>query len=216
MTFISNLTPWPPLLPAPPRGIGWALVCVTPPAVEPITVTELKNHERIEISDDDFTLLPRYIRAARAQDERDTNRFVLPQTWDLLLDSVPYRNVPLEIPRPPLQSVVSFTTYDTSNVATLMDPATYIVDVASEPGRIGLAESASWPQSLRSFQPVKVRFVAGYTGFSRGGGITVASWANDLAQFTTASAHGFVTGEQVVIAGMTPAAYNGTYRSPRS
>ncbi len=37
MTFISNLSPWPPLLPAPPYAINWGLKVVTPPAVEPVT-----------------------------------------------------------------------------------------------------------------------------------------------------------------------------------
>lgn len=41
--------------------------------------------------------------------------------------------------------------------------------------------------------------------------ISAASWSGGVALFTTATANGFVTGEQVVVAGMTPAAWNGTY-----
>jgi uncharacterized phiE125 gp8 family phage protein len=211
MTFISNLSPWPPLLPAPPYPVAWGLTCVTPPAVEPLTVTEVKNHARIEVSDDDWSLIPRYIRAARHQFERDTNRFLITQTWDLALDAFPSRSNPLSVPRVPLQSIVSITTRDPSNVSSVMDATTYYVDVANEPGRVGLVDTAIWPQNLRSFQPITVRFIAGYTGFSRGGGIVTATWANSVATITTASAHGFATGEQVLIAGVTAAGYNGTF-----
>jgi uncharacterized phiE125 gp8 family phage protein len=213
MTFISNLSPWPPLLPAPPYPVGWGLVCVTPAVVEPLTVTEVKNHARIEVPDDDWSLIPRYIRAARHQFERDTNRFLITQTWDLFLDALPARSIPLTVPRPPLQSIVSVTTRDPSNVSSVRDATTDYVDTASEPGRVGLVDTAIWPQNLRSFQPITVRFVAGYTGYSRGGGIVTATWAANVATITTASTHGFATGEQVVIAGVTAAGYNGTFEA---
>jgi Ca2+-binding RTX toxin-like protein len=41
--------------------------------------------------------------------------------------------------------------------------------------------------------------------------INAASWANGAATITTSVANGFVSGESVTIAGMTPAGYNGTY-----
>jgi len=210
MTFISNLSPWPPLLPAPPYAVNWGLKLVTPPAVEPISVAMLKNHARIEISDDDVSVLPRFIRAARRQFERDTNRFLVTQTWNLLLDAFPLRSIPILVPRPPLQSVVSIVTVNTDQSQATMDPTTYLVDTASEPGRIGLIDTSIWPQNLRSFQPITVQFVAGYTGSARGGGIATAAWGNTFVTITTNTAHGLGTGEMVVIAGMTPAGYNGT------
>src|SRR5579864_7623428 len=119
MTFISNLSPWPPLLPAPPYTINWGLKPVTQPAVEPVSVTMLKNHARIEISDDDWSVLPRFIRAARRQFERDTNRFLVTQTWDLVLDQFPLRSIPLLVPRPPLQSIVSITAVNSDGSTTV-------------------------------------------------------------------------------------------------
>src|SRR5579864_2794521 len=119
MTFISNLSPWPPLLPAPPYAINWGLKLVTAPAVEPVTTTMLKNHARIEIPDDDWSVIPRFIRAARRQMERDTNRFLVTQTWNLVLDQFPLRSIPLLVPRPPLQSVVSITTINSDGTTTV-------------------------------------------------------------------------------------------------
>jgi uncharacterized phiE125 gp8 family phage protein len=214
MTFISNLSPWPPLLPAPPYPVNWGLKAVTGPAVEPVSVTMLKQHARIEVSDDDWTVLPRFIRAARRQVERDLNRFLVTQTWDLVLDAFPMRSIPILVPRPPLQSVTSITTIDTDGASSVMDPTLYIVDTVSEPGRIGQVDSGIWPQNLRSFQPITVRFVAGYPGQVRGGTITALTLADGTAKAITASAHGLSTGEYVTVAGVTnDAAYNGRSRS---
>lgn len=213
MTFISNLSPWPPLLPAPPYAINWGLKLVTPPAVEPITVTMLKNHARIEISDDDRTALPRFVRAAVRQLQRDTNRFFVTQTWDLFLDQFPLRAIPLLVPRPPLQSIVSITTYDTSGNPTVDNVlSNYIIDTASEPGRIGVLDNTFWPQNLRAFMPITIRFVAGYTGTARGGGVNTLTQADGDATATTAAAHGLGVGELVMIAGVNnDNGYNGTF-----
>lgn len=212
MTFISNLSPWPPLLPAPPYTINWGLKPVTMPAVEPVTTTMLKNHARVEVTADDFSVIPRFIRAARRQFERDTNRFLVTQTWDLVLDQFPLRSIPLLVPRPPLQSVTSITTVNSDATVTVDNVlSNYIIDTGSEPGRIGLIDTQIWPQTLRSFQPITIRFIAGYTGNARGGGISVIAWAGGVVTVTTTTSHGLGTGELVTIAGMTPAGYNGTY-----
>src|SRR5260370_37918436 len=120
MTFISKLSPGPPLLPAPPYAINWALKAVTAPLVEPISVTMAKAHARVETTDDDTGPIVRFIRTCRHQVERDTNRYYTTQTWNLLIDQFPLRSIPIMIPRPPLQSVVSIVTYDTSGVPTTM------------------------------------------------------------------------------------------------
>lgn len=211
MTFISNLSPWPPLLPAPPYGINWGLQLVTAPVVEPLSVTELKNQGRIEITDDDWTVLPRYLRAARHQFEHDTNRSLVARTMNLVMDACPLRSIPILVPRPPLQSVLSIVTIDTDGNQTTMDPTTYLVDGVSEPGRIGLVDTAIWPQNLRSFQPITVQHIAGYTGQARGGGIATLTQVAGTATATTSASHGLATGQQVTIAGATQAGYNGTF-----
>lgn len=211
MTFISNLSPWPPLLPAPPYAINWALKAVTAPVVEPISVTMAKAHARIEITDDDTGPILRFIRTCRRQVERDTNRYYCTQTWNLLIDSFPLRSIPIIIPRPPLQSVLSIVTTDTDEVATTMDPTGYLVDTASEPGRVGLIDNAIWPQDLRAFQPITVQFVAGYTGLQHGGVLTAMTWANNTVSVTSTMPHDFATGDFGVLSGVTPAGYNGTY-----
>lgn len=140
-----------------------ALVLVTAPAVEPITLTEAKSHLRVDITDDD-ALITALIIAAREYCEGFQNRACITQTWDLWLDSFPSEDY-IRIPLPPLQSVASVKYYGTDNAEYTMAAADYFVDNKSEPGRLVLAYGKSWPSvALRPANGVVVRFVAGYGG----------------------------------------------------
>jgi uncharacterized phiE125 gp8 family phage protein len=136
---------------------------ITPPSVEPFTLSEAKLHCRIRISDED-ALISKWITAARRKVEKDTGRALLTQTWDLFLDSFysddSYHTI--VVPYPPLQSVTSVNSTNTAGAETVWPSSNYVVDTASEPGRIALSDLGSWPSSLRMFQPGRVRFVAGY------------------------------------------------------
>jgi len=138
---------------------SWVLV--TAPASEPVTLDELKDHLRIDGSEED-ALLAMYAQAARQAIEEDTWRALMPQTWDLYLDGWPADGV-IYLPRAPLQSVTSITYRNSDNLTTTLAATVYEVDVASEPGRVVLAYGQSWPTAtLASSHAVKVRFVAGY------------------------------------------------------
>jgi uncharacterized phiE125 gp8 family phage protein len=140
--------------------IPWATKLITDATTEPLTTAEAKLHSRFD-DDDDDTLFVKWIKAARRKVEQDTGRALPGQTHDLFLDACPSNRGPIIVPFPPLQSVTVYST-DTNGVETTLDPTNYVLDVASEPGRIGLSDAGNWPTSLRNFQPVRVRFVAGY------------------------------------------------------
>ncbi len=138
-----------------------ALVLVTPPAVEPVSLPEAKNHLRVDITDDD-NLIMLLITAAREYCESFQNRAYITQTWQLWLDAWPEGNE-IRIPRPPLQAVNSIKYYGADNSEYVLPPTDYIVDTAGEPGRIVLAYGKSWPSvTLRTTNAVCVEFVAGY------------------------------------------------------
>jgi len=140
-----------------------ALTVVTPPAEEPITLAEAKAQCRID-SDDEDALLTGYIRAARRVAERISRRALITQTLELVLDGFPAHRE-IELPRPPLQSVVSVTYTDRDENEHALDSGSYLVDADSEPGRIVLKSGYSWPSdTLQSANGVRVRFVAGYGG----------------------------------------------------
>lgn len=75
----------------------------------------------------------------------------------------PIPTMPLKLPKPPLQSVLSIKFTDSTNAQTTFDPANYIVDTASEPGRIALAYGQSFPNiTLQPINGIAIQFVAGY------------------------------------------------------
>ena len=140
-----------------------AIRVVTGPAVEPITIDDLKNDLKV---DADLTADDALIRAlgiaARRVAESIQNRALITQTLELALDGWPGGNT-LEIPRPPLQSVTSIKYYDEDNTERTLDSGSYFLDTYSQPGRVVLKADQSWPDAvLRPASGVIVQFVAGY------------------------------------------------------
>ena len=76
------------------------LQLVTPPAAEPVSLSEAKEHSRITGTDED-DLITTFIEAAREYCEEYQNRAYITQTWDLSLDEFP--DSPYSLPKPPLQ-----------------------------------------------------------------------------------------------------------------
>jgi hypothetical protein len=66
------------------------------------------------------------------------------------------------VPRPPLVSVDSIKYYDDGGILQTLDPAAYIVDLNSEPGRIVPAVATSWPSTQNRVNAVEVHFTCGY------------------------------------------------------
>lgn len=134
------------------------------PVLEPLTLTETKDHMRVTAASED-ALISELIPAARRHAESYTRRALMTQTWDLLLDRFadPGRWIsPIEIPLPPLQSIDSINYVDSAGDSQLLDPAKYQVDIASEPGRVAPAYGETWPDTREQLNAVTIRFVAGY------------------------------------------------------
>ena len=108
----------------------------------------------------DDPLLLMLIAASRRAVETLTRRALITQTWDLYLDSFP--GWELTLPKPMIQSVTSISYVDTNGVTQTLDPATYQVDLVSEPGRITPAYGLAWPWTRWQMNAVKVRYVCGY------------------------------------------------------
>jgi uncharacterized phiE125 gp8 family phage protein len=138
---------------------------VVPPEVpaaitEPITPTEAKLSAKIDLALED-ALVPKWITAARQKVEQDTGYGLVPQTWDLALDTFPHGRA-LTLPWPPLRAVTWVRSYDSAGVLQVLSTAEYLVDTASRPGRILLTDTGAWPTDLRRAQPGIVRFAAGW------------------------------------------------------
>lgn len=131
------------------------------PTVEPVSLTEAKNHLRVDIADDDV-LISSKIMAAREYFEWATNRALINQTWRLSLNEWPGGDR-IVLPRRPLSSVTSVVYTNSAGVATTWAAANYDVDTESDPGLLRLAYGISWPTvTLRPTNPIQITFVAGY------------------------------------------------------
>lgn len=152
---------------------------ITPPAIEPVTLAEAKLHARVDESLDD-TLVTNQIVAARQMVEAYIGGAIITQTWDLFysltdkpfcnsyrmvttMDNFPYfaqkpSDRKLEIPFGPIQSVVSFNSYDSDNTETLFDTSNYFVS----DNYIMLNDYKDWPNLLRQNNCIAVRVITGF------------------------------------------------------
>lgn len=139
-----------------------ALKTITPPATEPISLSEAKKHLRVEITDDD-ALINALIVTAREYCEGFQNRKYITQTLELILDSFPLSKFIEFKDCSPIQSITSIKHKDHEGTETTWDADNYIVDADSFIGKAVLGYGKSWP----SFTPypvgaVRIQFVAGY------------------------------------------------------
>lgn len=118
-----------------------------------------------EIDATEDALLTALITTVREQVEAFTHRQLITATWDAYLDSFPKKNF-IPLPFGQLQSIApgAFTYTDSGGTVTTMVATTdYLLDIASEPGRIVLPYGLSWPSfTAYPVNPIGIRFVCGY------------------------------------------------------
>lgn len=130
----------------------------TAPTVEPVTMEEAKLHLKVDSADDN-TLITALITTARQLAERETKRAFITQTWEMCLDVAPYI---IEIPKPPLQSVVSIKVIDSVGTESTISADNYMVDASqNSPGRVTPKLGYTWP-THRGFASFIIEFKVGY------------------------------------------------------
>lgn len=139
-----------------------AIVITSEPANEPLTADDnAKLHMRVDVTEDD-ELINLYIKAARKYIEQAAKRTFITQTIRYSLDKWPDDNK-IYLPRPPLQSVSSIVYLDEDGTSTTWSSSNYIVDSDSEPGRVALAASQTWPATtLYPVNAIRITYIAGY------------------------------------------------------
>lgn len=132
----------------------------TAPAIEPITVEEVKEFARIDGNDED-SLISGFIQAARTNCEAFLGRALIEQTITMKMDFWP--GAVIDLPRPPLIAITAVETLDEDDNATEYTSTNYYTVTESIPGQLVLKRDVTWPtNSDRDYQGYQIRFTAGY------------------------------------------------------
>jgi len=140
--------------------MNYSLRVITPPAAEPVTLAEVKEHMHHDFTLED-DLLNRWIKEGREKTEIYMRRAFITQTLEMSFDRLP--GSWFYLLRAPLISVTSIKLTDSADVQTTVDNTIYSVDTSREPGRVALKFGKTWPAiTLQTIDAVKVRYVSGF------------------------------------------------------
>jgi len=131
---------------------------LTDPAVEPVSVEEMRAHLRLNDSAEDGSLLG-FLKAARTHIEQATRRALISQSWRLYLDGWPAGRV-VRLPVSPVQSVDQITLYDTDGNASQLAPADWQLDRSAQPERVKIRLGAGLANS--AMMAAEIDFTAGF------------------------------------------------------
>ena len=160
-----------------------ALAVSVPAVSDPVTVAQVKQHSRIDHDGDD-ELLATYLSAATAMAEGYLSQALLTQTlvWTLTPGAVRWNGRTwldrrIELPRAPVQSIVSVVMLDIRGNATAIVAAAlpasrttpligWIADLSAEPLTLRIGRktvlSGGQPLCATPLESLTVTFVAGY------------------------------------------------------
>lgn len=136
----------------------YSLEVLEAPAVEPLSLDEVKLHLRVDTPDED-DLISALIVAAREWTETYCRRSWIQRTLKLRLDYFPPE---ILLPRGPVVAVESISFIGSNGTTAEVDPLIYVVDPYSLPGRIRPALGSAWPVVMAALNAVEVTYDAGY------------------------------------------------------
>jgi uncharacterized phiE125 gp8 family phage protein len=134
-------------------------IFISGPAVEPITLEEMKAYLRVD--DDDGTqdeLITGLVKAARLMVEAASRRILIEQHWRVVLDRWPTDGTIL-LPLSPLIAVDAITVTDASGTASDVPASAFATDALSDPPRIAVADG---PEPGKPKHGISVALRAGY------------------------------------------------------
>ncbi len=141
--------------------LRYGLSVVTPPASEPITVAEAKQHCRVDISTDD-AYIGSLITVAREYVENVLGRRIVTQTWDLKLDRFPPGFRDFRVPYGPWQSITSIQYIALDGTTQTWASTHYNLDAATFEPRVYLSWMDIYPVPRPIQNAVTIRHVSGY------------------------------------------------------
>lgn len=169
-----------------------SLHLLTGPAAEPLHIAEVRQHCKVDITDDD-ALLGIYLAAARQHAEQQTRRQIVAARWALVLDRFPNpRCDSIRIPMGPVRRIVSVEYLNPDGLWTALFSTDYVAELDGEPARVAPAYGLSWPSVRPQQGAVRISFDAGYVApcaaDAAADTVAVQGWpalaAGDLVRFS--------------------------------
>lgn len=135
---------------------------VVEPTVEPLTLSAVKLHLRVD-GNDENGLIHSLITTARILCEQHGWLSCCTQTWRVYVSSWP--QTPLLLPRHPIQSISSIKYFDAADAEHTLSSSIYVLTPA--PGLdayLSLAADQNWPSESLSTRryPIEIEYVAGF------------------------------------------------------
>lgn len=134
------------------------------PAFEVTTAADARAWCRIDSSVED-TILTKLIASARRQAEHETDRALLRQTLELVLDAFPSDGIELDRTMKNLgakPAIVSVTYVDPDGVTQTMPSVGYYLDDQQTPCWLLPAVDTDWPSTREQANAVVVQYTAGF------------------------------------------------------
>lgn len=125
-------------------------VRITPPAVEPLSLSEVKTFLRIDGSDED-SILATLISTARIIAEELTGKALITQSWKLAYD----HTLPpcVMLPNRPVQSITSVVSVSDIEASTTISSGTYYLNASRDTLMF---------ESIPSGRRIEISYVSGY------------------------------------------------------
>jgi len=137
-----------------------ALVLISGPAVEPVSLAEAKAHLRVDGSAED-TLIASLIITSRLHVEAALGLALITQSWSLFLDAWP-SGPHVRLPLRPVQSITAVQLYAPDESVETLNPDLFLLDGAGIPPRLVRQGSLAWPAPKRIANGIEIAFTAGF------------------------------------------------------
>lgn len=148
-----------------------SLKLITLPAVEPVTLAEVKLQCGYDPKEDADPVKERilakrlrgFAQVARAKCEDEMRRVLISQTWKWTFAEWP-RSGPVMVPNPPLVSISSFGYVDCAGTLQDIAETCYRLDAGDDtaPGALHPVRGEAWTSFWQLAQRYEMTYVAGY------------------------------------------------------
>lgn len=137
-----------------------ALVLTSPPALEPVSIAEAKDHLKVGHSDED-ALISSLILTSRLHIEAALSLALIEQSWTWTLDRWPEGRANLTLPLRPVSAINSISVLDSDGVPTVVSQDDYALDGDAVPPRLVRVVN-QWPKPGQSQSGIEIAFTAGF------------------------------------------------------